>query len=139
VASGTDAGEHPPDSGVAAAVTVIAAQRRVDGDATDALGCPALDLGSMRFNGGDRAAGPTGLADRRAQRRIVWQRCIGRQPALRGGQPAESGHLRAAHQPRPRDISIRVALAQPHQDLAILEHLKSPSTHRLSRRQKPTA
>src|SRR5579862_1338511 len=77
--------QAPSDSGVAAAVAVIATQCRMNGDAANALGRPALDLGAMRLNGGYRATGPTGLADRRAQRRVIWQRCIGRQPALRSG------------------------------------------------------
>ena len=50
--------------------------------------------------------------------------------------PAQCGHLPAAHQARAGYVSVRVALAQPHQNLTILEHLETPSAHRIPRRQK---
>lgn len=134
--AGADAGHHPAHGRIAAAVAMIAAQGSVDSDAANTFCGQTLDLGAIRLDGGDGTAGPARLTYRRAQCRVIGQRCLRGQPSLSRGQPAQSGHLRSAHQTRARDISIRVALAQPHQDLAILEHLESPSAHRLSPRAK---
>jgi len=119
-----------PHRGVAAGVAMVATQPRVHRRALQPLRAPLANQRGERHQRRDRARCHARWRQRRAQHRVVGQRLRRIQPAHLLGALAQLADLLAAHQPRPRDVAIGIALAQPHQNLSILEHLESPSAHR---------
>ncbi len=122
--------EHAPHGRVAAAVAVLATQRGMDRHAAHALLGPAGDALAKRLDAGNGAARPARLADRRRDHGVLGQRRVSDQPAMPIRQRTQCRDLGPAHQPRPRNVAVGIALAQTHQDRSILEHLESPAPHR---------
>jgi hypothetical protein len=85
---------------------------------------------------GDRTACPPRLANDGDDHRVIGQRRIGAEPAMPGCQGTKGRHLATTHQPGAGDVALGIALAQPHQDRSILEHLESPAPHRAPPRTK---
>ena len=124
--------QHPPHRRVAAAVAVLATQRRMDRHAGHALLDPPCDESAEWFDGRHGAARALRPTDHGRDVAVRRQRRVGNEPAVPLGKCAQGGHLRPPHQASARDVAIGIALAQAHQNRSILEHLDSPSRHRLS-------
>ena len=122
--------QHAPHRRVAAAVPMLATQRSVDRDTPHTLLGPARHHIAKRLDRGNRAARPARLAEHRRDLAVLRQRRVGGEPAMLRGQRPQHCHLGPAHQPRPSNVAVGIALAQAHQDRSILEHLESPAPHR---------
>jgi len=121
--------QHSPYCRVAAAVAVLAAQRGMDRDASDALLDPPRNERAKRLDRRHGAARTPCAADQCRNLAVRRQPRVGDEPVVLDRQCPQDGHLRAAHQASARDVAVGIALAQAHQDRSILEHLDSPARH----------
>ena len=129
--------QQPIACRVTAGIAVLTHQCRMHGGALDAGRLPLPDLFAPGCQAHRTLSGRRGqyggeLGIRRQRRRL------GRKPALCGGQGTHASELAPPHESGPGNLSVRIPLAQTHQDLSVLIHLKRPLAHGGSR-QKPAA
>ena len=121
---------EPAHRRIAAAVTMVAAQRGVDGRALRAGLQPTLDLRPERLQGGNARRHARRTCEHRRQRFVIGQRRDRIEPALLDRHLAHRARLRTTHQAGAGNLAIRIALPHPQQGLSVLIHLQTPLAHR---------
>lgn len=128
-----DLAQDAVDRGIAAGIAMPLDQHPMDAGAGDAGGVPLNDLFPPGFQGGDATGGqPRLVAEDRGKQLVVGQGNVRGQPAAIGGGLADMGQLLAAHQARPGNIPVGIALAHAHQGLSVVVHLEPPFAHGFS-------
>jgi len=121
--------QYAPHCGVAAGEGVLAFERGVDRAALHAGVEPALHDFAQGLGAGDGGGRSFARRHRLGDGFVAGQLGGGVEPAVRLREPQQLARLVPAQEAAARDLARRVARAQPHEHLSVLEHLDPSATH----------